>query len=100
MFDSSSRYFTIENARHPAPGGVIVYKKRRFLPQGSALPENRGAIVRVGDRLDTIAARMLGDPLQFWRIADANEAMNPFGLAEPGRFLKIPTARLGNGSSS
>lgn len=100
MFDSTSRYFAIENAQHPAPGGVLIYKTRRFLPQGSLLPGNRGVIVRAGDRLDTIAARMLGDPLQFWRIADANDAMNPLDLAEPGRFLKVPTVRLGSGSAS
>jgi hypothetical protein len=35
-----------------------------------------------GDRLDTIAAKYLGDPEQFWRIADANGAMRPEELTD------------------
>ena len=46
--------------------------------------------VRQGERLDNITARMLGDPLQFWRIADANNAMRPNELTEAiGRQLRI-----------
>ena len=30
-----------------------------------------------GDRLDTITTRTLGDPLQFWRICDANDTYEP-----------------------
>ena len=40
-----------------------------------------------GDRLDLITARTLGDPEQFWRICDANDALDPDDLAEPGRRL-------------
>ena len=53
----------------------------------------KGAEVTVveGDRLDTIAARTLGDPEQYWRICDANIASNPPTLtAEPGRVLRVP----------
>jgi hypothetical protein len=43
-----------------------------------------------GERLDKITARYLNDPLQFWRICDANAAMNPPELtAEIGRRLRI-----------
>jgi nucleoid-associated protein YgaU len=48
--------------------------------------------VKQSDRLDLIAARTLGDPLLFWRIADANDAMNPFDLLTR-RALRIPTIR-------
>jgi nucleoid-associated protein YgaU len=46
--------------------------------------------VNQGDRLDLIAARALGDPELFWRICDANNAMDPLELtAEPGRRLRV-----------
>src|SRR3712207_7753957 len=32
------------------------------------------------DRLDLITARTLGDAEQFWRVADANDTMNPNDL--------------------
>jgi hypothetical protein len=46
--------------------------------------------VREGDRPDIVANDYLGDPEQYWRIADANSAMNPPDLtAEPGATLRI-----------
>jgi hypothetical protein len=38
--------------------------------------------VTEGDRLDNITAHYLGDPEQFWRVADANNAMNPTDLVK------------------
>ena len=47
--------------------------------------------MKQGERLDLVAYRTLGDPLQFWRIADANDAVNPFDLDEPsGQILRVP----------
>jgi hypothetical protein len=95
MFDPSSRYYAIGNAEHVTEtGDRLIYKKRRFLPQRQPRPTDRQAVVRAGERLDTIAARMLGDPLQFWRIADSSSAMNPFDLAEPGKALEVPAIGL------
>ena len=95
MFDPASRYFALGNAEHVTAGGErLIYRQRRFLPQGAPQQGGRTVVVGAGDRLDTIAARMLGDPLQFWRIADANNAMNPFDLAEPGRLLDVPAVGL------
>jgi hypothetical protein len=46
--------------------------------------------VRQEDRLDLIAARILGDPEQFWRVCDANNAMDPLELtARPGRMIRV-----------
>ncbi len=43
--------------------------------------------------MDTLAYRYFRDPLVFWRIADANEAMLPRELTEElGRRLSIPLA--------
>ena len=92
MFDFSSRYFAIETAVYVAPDGrEIPYKRRRFLPQGDALPLLTEVTVTQGDRLDLIAARTLGVSEVFWQVADANTAMDPFELtSEPGRRLRIP----------
>ena len=52
--------------------------------------------------MDQIAASELGDPLQFWRICDANGAMRPQDLTDtPGRLLRITLPQgvpgVGNG---
>ena len=92
MFEPNSRYYSIETARWTsAEGEQIVYKRRRFLPQGESLPLLMEVFVTQGERLDNITARTLGDPEAFWRIADANNAMNPDDLtAEPGSSLRVP----------
>ena len=49
-----------------------------------------GHRVAQGDRLDLIAYRFYQDPEQFWRICDANRALDPDELeAEVGRQLAI-----------
>jgi len=90
-FPPSSRYHGLPTAeRVEADGRTAVYVRRRFLP-----PPERFATVgehRVvdGDRLDNLAARHVGDPEQFWRLADANRAMHPDELtAETGRRLRL-----------
>jgi nucleoid-associated protein YgaU len=91
VFEPTSRYYAIEQATLTTPDGrIIAYKRRRFLPQGRAMLLLVEVTVTQGDRLDLITARTLGDPEQFWRIADANDAMNPFDLTELGRTLRVP----------
>jgi hypothetical protein len=91
MFDSTSRYYTKEVATYTTRDGRdIAYVRRRFLPRG----KDRSLLVEVTvseyDRLDLITSRTLGDPLQFWRVADANDAMDPFDLiSEPGRTIRV-----------
>jgi hypothetical protein len=91
MFDATSRYFGLDNATLTAADGrVIVYKRRRFLPPANQMQTVAEVLVAPGDRLDLIAARLLGDPEQFWRIADANNALDPAALvARPGRTLRV-----------
>lgn len=96
MFDPASRYYNRETATHIAPDGrEIAYVRRRFLPRGRDLQLLVEVEVTDGDRLDLIAARTLGAPDQFWRIADANDAMNPPALTEEtGRILRVPIPRI------
>ena len=92
MFETPGRYATLETARMRTPDGrLIVYKRRRFLPQPESQPLLVEVTVEEGDRLDLITARTLGDPQQYWRICDANNTMNPAELtAEIGRALRVP----------
>lgn len=96
MFDTNSRYHSIETATHTQPDGrKITYVRRRFLRRGENLPLMVEVTVTDGDRLDLITGRSLGDPEQFWRVADANNAMNPFDLtAEPGDVLRVPIPQV------
>lgn len=93
-FDPRSRYAELagQSAIHvDERGREIPYLRRRLLPQGRRLPLLGETQAAAGDRLDLIAHRALGDPLQFWRICDANDAMNPFDLiAERGQSLRVP----------
>jgi nucleoid-associated protein YgaU len=92
MFEPTSRYYALEDASlTTADDRIIAYKRRRFLPDGEKIPLLVEVTVTEGDRLDLITARTLGDPEQFWRICDANNAMNPSDLtAETGRVLRVP----------
>jgi hypothetical protein len=88
--DPASRYATVGTATVTRPDGTRVpYLLRRFIPQ----PERFAAIGehRVGDgeRLDVIAAQLLGDPRQFWRLCDANLATRPEELEVPDRVLRV-----------
>ena len=87
MFEPTSRYnslavktITVTSA-HGEPR-EIRYVERRFLPPlgtGTTLVEH---IVSQGDRLDNLTAKYLGDPTQFWRVADANDASRLEDLTE------------------
>ena len=97
MFQFSSRYYNLETVSYVvADGRTTVYKRRRFLPLGESMPLLVEVLVAEGDRLDLITARTLGDSEQFWRVADANNAMNPFDLTtEIGRRLRVPIPQAG-----
>ena len=90
-FATTSRYLRIETATVTLPDGrIAAYKRRRFVPQAESLAQLAELTVAQGDRLDVIASRTLGDPEQFWRICDANDALDPADLAAPGRALRVP----------
>jgi hypothetical protein len=90
MFASTSRYAAIATTSIVVGDRTIAYIRRRFLPQGDQLPLLANAVFTDGDRLDLLANRTLGDPEQFWRICDANDAMNPDDLGTPGESLRVP----------
>jgi hypothetical protein len=90
-FPIPSRYYGVETTRlELAQGGTIVFLRRRIVPSADRFQLLRNHTVLQGDRLDNIAASYLGDPEQFWRLCDANNAMRPQELTETvGRHLRI-----------
>lgn len=91
IFAATSRYAGIATATLSSGGRDLVYLRRRFLPPAGASTILAAHSVVEGDRLDNITARYLGDPEQFWRLCDANNAMHPDELtADIGRRLRIP----------
>lgn len=97
MFETTSRYARLKTATFTdSRGNQVTYVLRRFLPQGERQPLLVEVSVTDGDRLDLIAASTIGDPEQFWRICDANNAMDPFDLVdEPGDVLRVTVPQVG-----
>jgi hypothetical protein len=90
-FSPGSRYAGVEVATYVASDGrTIAYLRRRFVPQPDRFALLREHVVRDGERPDQLAAAYLGDPEQFWRIADANGVIAPESLTEtPGAIVRI-----------
>ena len=90
-YPANSRCFGLGTRELELPDGTRrVYLQRRFVPPPERFVELRRHTLTEGDRLDNLASRDLGDPEQYWRICDANRAVDPFGLErEIGRRLRI-----------
>lgn len=95
MFEPTSRYSAIETASITITTGdgdlrEVRYAKRRFIPSSEGMTTLVEHTVAQGERLDNITARYLGDPTQFWRVADANNVLRPEELTEEiGTVIKI-----------
>jgi len=90
-FPPTSRYYNVETtALTTAEGEQVPYLRRRFLPRSSRFSVLREHVVLGGERLDRIAAKEIGDAEMFWRLCDANDAMQPEELtAVIGRRLRV-----------
>jgi hypothetical protein len=91
QYAPNSRYYAMPTTTQTLPDGRIVsYLTRRFVPAPERFTMLKEHVVKQGDRLDNIAAQYLNDPLQWWRIADAQRALRPQELTETtGRRLRI-----------
>lgn len=96
MFDTTSRYASLEIAtltvaRSDDDPRTIRYVRRRFLPQPPGPTSRLEHTATQGERIDTITARYLGDPTQYWRVCDVNLVTRPADLTEvPGARVVIP----------
>lgn len=90
-FATDSRYHGLDTAQWTAADGTpATYVRRRFIPPPENFATLREHVVEMGDRLDNLAAKHLGDPQQYWRICDGNGAVRPDELIETiGRRLRI-----------
>jgi hypothetical protein len=73
-----------------AAGRTVTALKPRFIPP-TAAGYLQGFTADM--RLDLLAYKFYGNPEKFWLIADANDAMDPEDLLQPGRQLLIPPDR-------
>jgi hypothetical protein len=90
LYPLTSRYHGIEVATTSSGGQTVAFLRRRFVPAPERFDTLAVHVTDQADRLDRLAARYLGDPELFWRIADANAARRPDELTEePGRRLRI-----------
>jgi nucleoid-associated protein YgaU len=99
----TGRYDSVPVAGTTVPDGAgglreVRYLRRRPLGgrprrvgrEGGAAATHR---VTAGDRLDLVSHRYLGDATAWWRIADANGALDPEALTGPdaeGELIVIP----------
>jgi hypothetical protein len=90
-FPATSRYHGIKTTtRETVEEKTVVYLRRRFVPRSERFVLLQEHTVTQGERLDNIASKYLGDPGQFWRLCDANDAMRPDELTETvGRRIRI-----------
>ena len=97
MFDPTSRYYKINQATLTITDAdglprEIKYVRRRFVPSPDTMTTLAEYRFVQGDRLDNITARFLNDPTQFWRVCDANNAMDAEELELVGRIVRIAMA--------
>lgn len=89
-FAPNSRYHGIATGEMTgADGRPLVYLRRRFVPDQSRFVTLQEYQVVQGDRIDCMAASVLGDPEQFWRLPDANGSLHPGELEELGRRVRL-----------
>lgn len=91
-FAPQSRYSGVPLAllqrRSGEPG--VPFVRRRVMPAPSTLSLAAQHAVVAGDRPDLLGAKYLGDPLLYWRIADANAVIDPNELTDtPGRRVDV-----------
>jgi hypothetical protein len=91
LFTITSRYYAVETTQLTTTDGrLIVYLRRRRMPQPEEFVTLLEHHLIEGERLDNITAQYLGDPEQFWRLCDANNAMEPRELTDsPGSIIRI-----------
>jgi hypothetical protein len=98
-FAPNSRYYGLPTLVQTFPDGrTITYLTRRFAPQPDSFALLKQHSVVQNDRLDLLAGTYFNDPLQYWRICDANNAIRPATLVETiGYSLRItlPAGVLG-----
>jgi hypothetical protein len=96
-----SRYYGLAPSTYTTKDGhTIQYMSRRFIPQPGSFATIATHSVVQGERIDVIAEHFFGGPLLYWRLCDANLAVRPDGLEQPGLLLRVTLAASPVGRSS
>jgi hypothetical protein len=90
-FTEDSRYDGLPIATLAAPDGHEVrYVTRRFIPPLEQYAVIQHYRVKQGDRVDVVAAALVGGVLLYWRLCDANLALDPDDVtAIAGAFVRV-----------
>lgn len=76
----------------------VAYLGRTLLPLPSTIKQQSTYTIQAGDRLDNLSYKLLGDPLLYWMLLEANGISDPAVLcAIPGRKIIVPAA-VGQGN--
>jgi nucleoid-associated protein YgaU len=91
-------------AHAASPGSVkaaaasVAYIGRTLLPLPSTIKQQSTYTIQAGDRIDNVSTRLLGDPLLYWMLLEANGTSDPASLCmNPGRKIIVPAA-VGQGN--
>ena len=99
----NSRYARVEvTTRTTRAGEKIPHFRRRFIASEDHFQTIEVHTVIEGERPDNLAARFLGEPEQWWRVADANGVTRPEELTDtPGRRVRVtlPEGMSGGGGA-
>ena len=87
MFDSKSRYLKADTYEVKDKRGRTVRVVAPPAPPEQLLLGLH--LLKQGERLDLLAAKYLGDPAGYWRIAEQNEVMLSEALTEASE-IEIP----------
>jgi hypothetical protein len=90
MTDPDSRHAPLPSYRRELPGSGEVELWAPRLRPAAADPPGRSHRVEPGQRVDHLAHRLLGDPYQWWRLADANPEVPVADLGTPGGVIAVP----------
>jgi hypothetical protein len=91
-YGPESRYYGLPVLTMTLPtGDKVSYVDRRFIPPTDSFAVLQRYRVQQGDRIDVVAGALLGNPLSYWQICDANGASDPDDVtAVPGVFIVVP----------
>jgi nucleoid-associated protein YgaU len=77
---------------------LVAYLGRTLLPLPSTIKQQSTYTIQAGDRIDNVSTKLLGDPLLYWMLLEANGTSNPASLCmHPGRKIIVPAA-VGQGN--
>ena len=92
MIASNSRYVNTPQIIESIDGSDILYLG--YQEPATVTFQYTYYVVNASDRIDNIAATFLGDPTQWFKIAQVNPQVLNFFNLQPGTMLRIPVQQI------